>query len=89
MWLRASERKVKLSFAGFFLYKILRGGENNMEKEILTLKDVSIILDLSMPSIYKLIRNDNSFPVIRLGEKYGVSKAKLNEWIDNKTKYKN
>lgn len=89
MRLRASERKVKLSFAGSFLYKILKGGVNAMEKEILTLKDVSIILDLSMPSIYKLIKNDKSFPIIRLGEKYGVSKAKLSEWIDNKTKYKN
>ncbi len=60
-----------------------------MEKEILTLKDVSIILDLSMPSIYKLIRNDSSFPVIRIGEKYGVSKTKLDEWIDTKTRNKN
>ena len=59
-----------------------------MEKEILTLKDVSIILDLNMPSIYKLIRNDRSFPVIRIGDKYGVPRNKLNEWIDNKVKFK-
>ena len=59
-----------------------------MEKEILTLKDCSIILDLSMPSIYKLIKNDSSFPVMRLGEKYGVPRNRLNEWIDNKVKFK-
>lgn len=74
---------------GFFNTNFRKEVTNNMEKEVLTLKDCSIILDLSMPSIYALIKNDPTFPVMKLNKKLTVSKKLLDEWIQNKTKYKN
>lgn len=56
-----------------------------MDKEMLTLKDLSNVLDLSMPSIYKLIKTDNTFPIMKLNNKYSVSKKQLDMWIERKS----
>ena len=41
------------------------------------------ILGISPVSLYKLINNDNTFPVIMIGRRKSVPKEQLKLWIDN------
>lgn len=57
-----------------------------MEKEVYTLRELQNILNLSMPSIYKLIKEDKTFPIMKLNSKYVVSKKELSLWIEKKSR---
>ena len=41
------------------------------------------VLGISAVSLYKLIRNDNSFPVVIMGRRKSVPKEQLKAWIDS------
>lgn len=53
-----------------------------MEKELLTTKEASEYLRISMPQIYKLVRN-NKIPYIRLEEKILFRKTTLEQFLDS------
>ncbi|MDD6568436.1 MAG: helix-turn-helix domain-containing protein [Eubacteriales bacterium] len=44
------------------------------------------VLGISAVSLYKLIRNDNSFPVVAIGRRKSVPKEQLKIWIDTNSK---
>ena len=44
------------------------------------------VLGISDVSLYKLIRNDNSFPVVVMGRRKSVPKEQLKSWIDTNSK---
>ncbi|MBI2028290.1 MAG: helix-turn-helix domain-containing protein [Candidatus Levybacteria bacterium] len=52
------------------------------QTNFLTVKEVSILLKLSMLTIYKYIR-DRKLEVIRFGGHYRIEKRSLDKFIDN------
>ena len=53
-----------------------------MEKELLTTKEAAQFLRVSMPQIYKLVRQ-NKVPSLRLEDKILFKKSTLEAFIDN------
>ena len=54
-----------------------------MTQKLLTVKEVSEILDLKPARIYELCRRDKNFPVVLVGERqYRFSEPSLQRWIE-------
>ena len=54
-----------------------------MTQKLLTVTDVSEILDLKPARIYELCRRDKNFPVVLIGERqYRFSETALLNWIE-------
>ena len=53
---------------------------------MLSVPQVAEVLGISAVSLYKLIRNDNSFPVVAIGRRKSVPKEQLKIWIDTNSK---
>ena len=54
-----------------------------MTQKLLTVKEVSEILDLKPARIYELCRRDKNFPVVLIGERqYRFSETALLNWIE-------
>jgi excisionase family DNA binding protein len=56
------------------------GGEKNM-KQLLTIKEVADLLNMSVDGTYALARQ-GIFPVIRIGRQLRVNPEQFKEWID-------
>lgn len=50
---------------------------------MLSVPQAAEVLGISDVSLYKLIRNDNSFPVVIMGRRKSVTKEQLKAWIDS------
>lgn len=50
---------------------------------MLSVPQAAEVLGISDVSLYKLIRNDNSFPVVIMGRRKSVPKEQLKAWIDS------
>ena len=50
--------------------------------EVLTVKDVSVILKLGRDTTYSLMSNKN-FPSYKIGKRYYVTSEALNKWLKN------
>lgn len=50
---------------------------------VYTVKDIMIQLEISKNSAYDLVRS-GVFPVIKIGNKYRVSKEVFNRWINGR-----
>ncbi|MGN1421016.1 MAG: helix-turn-helix domain-containing protein, partial [Eubacterium sp.] len=50
---------------------------------MLSVPEAAEVLGISAVSLYKLIRNDNSFPVVIMGRRKSVPKEQLKAWIDS------
>lgn len=61
---------------------------NNFEDVpiIMSVPQAAEILGISAVSLYKLIQNDKSFPVISIGRRKTVPKEQLKIWIENNCK---
>lgn len=61
---------------------------NNFEDVpiIMSVPQAAEILGISAVSLYKLIQNDKSFPVISIGRRKTVPKEQLRIWIENNCK---
>lgn len=53
---------------------------------MLSVPEAAEVLGISAVSLYKLIRNDNSFPVVQLGRRKCIPKEQLKTWIDANSK---
>ena len=53
---------------------------------MLSVPQAAQVLGISAVSLYKLIRNDNSFPVVAMGRRKSVPKEQLKIWIDTNSK---
>ena len=53
---------------------------------MLSVAQAAEVLGISTVSLYKLIKKDNSFPVIQLGRRKTVPKEQLRTWIDLNSK---
>lgn len=53
---------------------------------MLSVPQAAQVLGISDVSLYKLIRNDNSFPVVAMGRRKSVPKEQLKIWIDINSK---
>ena len=53
---------------------------------MLSVPEAAEVLGISAVSLYKLIRSDNSFPVIVMGRRKSVPKEQLKTWIDTNSK---
>jgi len=54
-----------------------------MTQKLLTVTEVSEILDLKPARIYQLCRRDKNFPVVLIGERqYRFSETALQNWIE-------
>lgn len=53
---------------------------------MLSIVQVAEILGISAVSLYKLIRDDNSFPVVVMGRRKSVPKEQLKSWIETNSK---
>lgn len=51
---------------------------------MLSVAQAAEVLGISTVSLYKLIKKDNSFPVVQLGRRKTVPKEHLKNWIDSK-----
>ncbi len=67
--------------------------ENRTQKEIqdgtpfaetLTIKELSDILQISMPTANKLVK-EKGFPAFRIGKSIRINKYRLQEWMDKQT----
>lgn len=52
------------------------------EKEVLTAKDVSLFLNVSMPTVYNVMKS-KAFPSFNIAGRILVRKAKFFEWLEN------
>lgn len=61
---------------------------NNFEDVpiIMSVPQAAEILGISAVSLYKLIQNDKSFPVISIGRRKTVPKEQLKVWINRNCK---
>ena len=50
---------------------------------MLSVPEAAEVLGISAVSLYKLIRNDSSFPVVIMGRRKSVPKEQLKAWIDS------
>lgn len=50
---------------------------------MLSVPQAAQVLGIYDVSLYKLIRNDNSFPVVIMGRRKSVPKEQLKVWIDS------
>lgn len=50
---------------------------------MLSVPEAAEVLGISAVSLYKLIRNDNSFPVVIMCRRKSVPKEQLKAWIDS------
>lgn len=53
---------------------------------MLPVPEAAEVLGISAVSLYKLIRNDNSFPVVVMGRRKSVPKEQLKSWIETNSK---
>lgn len=53
---------------------------------MLSVPEAAEVLGISAVSLYKLIRNDNSFPVVAMGRRKCVPKEQLKSWIETNSK---
>ncbi len=53
---------------------------------MLSVPQAAEVLGISAVSLYKLIRNDKSFPVVVMGRRKSVPKEQLKIWIDTNSK---
>ena len=49
----------------------------------LSVTQAAEVLGISANSLYKLIREDKTFPVLQLGRRQSIPKEELREWIKN------
>ncbi|AEM72922.1 helix-turn-helix domain-containing protein [Caldicellulosiruptor acetigenus] len=54
---------------------------NEFEKMTYTPKEAAQVLGISLTTVFKLIKQ-KKIPVIRIGRKVLIPKAKLKDWID-------
>ncbi|WP_232841813.1 helix-turn-helix domain-containing protein [Caldicellulosiruptor acetigenus] len=54
---------------------------NDYEKLTYTPKELAKVLNISLTTVFKLIKQ-KEIPVIRIGRKVLIPKAKLKDWID-------
>ena len=54
--------------------------ESRVEKELLSPEDLCVYLNLSITTIYKLMKEED-FPRIRIGRKLFAKRCELDEWI--------
>lgn len=61
---------------------------NNFEEVpvFMTVPQAAEVLGISAVSLYKLIQNDKSFPVISIGRRKTIPKEQLKVWINSKCK---
>ena len=61
---------------------------NNFEDVpiIMSVPQAAEVLGISAVSLYKLIQNDKSFPVISIGRRKTVPKEQLKVWINSNCK---
>jgi excisionase family DNA binding protein len=52
---------------------------------MLTVKEAAQVLGLAPTSLYKLIENDSTFPVLQMGRRKGVPREELKQWIHEKS----
>ena len=53
---------------------------------MLSVLETAEVLGISAVSLYKLIRDDNSFPVVVMGRRKSVPKEQLKSWIETNSK---
>ena len=53
---------------------------------MLSVPEAAEVFGFSAVSLYKLIRDDNSFPVVVMGRRKSVPKEQLKTWIETNSK---
>ena len=53
---------------------------------MLSVPEAAEVLGISAVSLYKLIRDDNSLPVVVMGRRKSVPKEQLKSWIETNSK---
>lgn len=53
--------------------------------KLLNTKQIREVLNCSKTKLYEMI-NNGAFPVVQIGRRYYISEAKLQKWINTKTK---
>ncbi len=51
----------------------------------LTVTEAARLLRLSRPTVYKLMKEDPTFPVFKIGTRSLISRRGLERWIDEQT----
>jgi len=53
---------------------------------MLTLKEASQVLNVSRDTLYRLLKEDETFPGVRVGHHWRVDPNRLQEWLDRQPK---
>lgn len=59
----------------------------NAEKATYSVNECAEILGISAPSLYKLIHEISSFPVLRVGKRILIPKAAFENWLNTPENY--
>lgn len=60
----------------------------NSKYTLLTPKDAAPKLNMSLTSLYLLLKTDEQFPAIKVNNKWIIIEDKIPEWIDKKLENK-
>lgn len=60
-----------------------------IQKATYSISEAAEILGISAPSMYKMVKEFDNFPILRVGKRILVPKAAFENWLENPRNYKN
>lgn len=62
--------------------QIIKINRGRFQKYSYSIEDVTVMLDVTRQTIYKLLKED-LFKVVKINNEYRIDKASFDKWLDN------
>lgn len=62
--------------------QIIKINNGRFQKHSYSIEDITIMLDVTRQTVYKLLKED-LFKVVKINNEYRIDKASFDKWLDN------
>ncbi len=62
--------------------QIIKINRGRFQKYSYSIEDVTVMLDVTRQTVYKLLKED-LFKVVKINNEYRIDKASFDKWLDN------
>lgn len=62
--------------------QIIKINNGRFQKHSYSIEDITIMLDITRQTVYKLLKED-LFKVVKINNEYRIDKASFDKWLDN------